>query len=229
LRRRQMMNIKFANTVATVISALFPGGITEFNKKGQITVLPYPSRTIVVYHPDLPENIKSRLLAVLDKANEKFKAVKDEDDRKNVMLQLVFMTTPNFVEFDGDRLRDSELALVKFFNKIEPSASMNFENISNLIVVTMPNINSEKDESLPLIFDHLKNLQGLALAYIITKNSIHIVKPSPKRWKKVPVDDKTKMVPNNVNEDKVITKDDIINLIINIENAKSVDDFIKGM
>ena len=217
------MNIKFAQAIATVISALFPGGITEFNKKGQITILPFPSRDVVVYHPDLPIEIKTRLALLENQANAKASTLENEKDRAMVMNKIRYMSTPNFANMDGTALRQNDMGLIKFFNKIEPTASLTLESKSNLVIVSIPTIKDKDDESLPLICEHLKNLDGMVLGYVITKVSVHRIQPNPNRRMK------SKMVTSAPVGDRAITQDDITNLIIDIERAKSVDDIINGV
>jgi hypothetical protein len=207
------MNIKFAYAVTTVISALYDGGITEFNKYGQITILPHPAKDIVVYHPALSDEIKKRLIELQDHPSNKGKN------------KVVFMDVCNFVSLSGDELRMNDVALVRFFNKIDPSGSILFENHSNLIVVTLPNIKDKDDESLPLIFGHLKNLEGLIYAYVITADRIFLIDPTEISDNSISTPKKiTKMVPSK--GDREITQDDITNLIIELENSKSIDDLI---
>lgn len=206
------MNIKFAYAIATVISALFPGGISEFNKKGQITVLPHPSKGVVVFHPELPEALKTRLLALQNSPGNKSKN------------QIHFMSTPNFVSLSKLALRDFDEDLIKFFNKLDPSACVLFEGHSNLVVVTMPSIRKDDDESLPLVFGHLKNLEGMILAYVITAKSVFEICPEPV---KADAEEKTKMIPN-ITIRETITQDDVTNFIIDIERSKSIDDIING-
>lgn len=211
------MDFKFANAVATVISALFPGGIVEFNKRGQITILPHPSKEIVVFHPELPEDIKSRLIALQGHPNNKTKNT------------IHFMTVPNFSALDSEQLRDNDAALVAFFNKVDPSAGVLFENQSKLIVVTLPTITSDEDEALLMIFGHLKTMEGMALCYVVTGKSVFQVEPDPNRRKpSVKADEHPKMISSPPIDRGVISRDDITNLIIELQNSRSIDDLING-
>jgi hypothetical protein len=213
------MNIKFANTVATVVSALFPGGIGEFNKKGRITVLPHPAKEVVVFHPELPESLKNKLIAIKD----------HPDNRGKNAVHI--MTAQNFVELDWDHLRHNEMALVDFFNKLDPSASVLFEDHSNLIVITMPNVKSKSDETLPLVLPCLRSMQGLALAYVVTGVSVFKIEPDSEQPRKIPTmsGKNPKVISSHSVERNFISRDDITNLIIDIETAKCVDDIINAV
>jgi hypothetical protein len=81
------------------------------------------------------------------------------------------------------------------------------------VVITLPNI-KDTDEILELIFASLRNVDGLLIAYVITSTSVF--KIEPKRSKQIPS-----------TERKALTDDDVTNIIIAIENAKSIDDLLK--
>jgi hypothetical protein len=202
------MNVKFAHAVATVISSVFPGGIIEFNKMGRVTVLPHPSRDVVIYHPSLPETVKAKLLAVQDSPNNKYQS------------KIHFMSTQNFANLEDEGLVNIDQALVNFLNKIYPSASMLLEHMSNLIVVSLVNM-EEGDAALDLTLRYLENLPGMILAFVTTRERTFQVEPIPNR-------SKSKIIPIPGNEHGVITQEDVTNFIIDIERCNSVDDIING-
>lgn len=191
------MEYKFAHLVESVITVFFPGGIEEFYKKGQITIIPHPAKEIVVYHPDLEQPLIDKLKGLGIK------------DRESVNV----LTEKNFDDISGDELRAINLKISNNLMKLNPQASILFDNNSNIVVITLPNVN-DKDEILETIFSSLRNVQGLIIAYVITRTSVF--KIEPKRSKQIP------------NEKRgALTADDVTNIIIAIENAKSVDDLLK--
>ena len=78
--------------------------------------------------------------------------------------------------------------------------------------------NLEDNENIcQIISNSLKIMEGLVLAYVITKNNVFKT-----------ISDKSKQIPKVKSEQgkQDITQDDITNLIIDIERAKSVDDLL---
>jgi hypothetical protein len=191
------MEYKFAHLVESVIAVFFPGGIEEFYKKGHITVIPNPAKEIVVYHPDLDPVLIDKLKGLGIK------------DRESVNV----LTEKNFEGIDGNELRTINLKINSNIEKLNPQASILFNDNSNLVVITLPNI-KDTDEILELIFASLRNVDGLLIAYVITSTSVF--KIEPKRSKQIPS-----------TERKALTDDDVTNIIIAIENAKSIDDLLK--
>lgn len=191
------MEYKFAHLVESVLSVFFPGGIEEFYKKGHITVIPNPAKEIVVYHPDLSEELIKKLLGL---------GVKDKES-VNVL------TEKNFEGVCGDELRAVNLKINSNIEKLNPQANVLFDDNSNLVVITLPNV-TDKDEILEMIFASLRNIGGLLIAYVITTTSVFKIEPK-----------RSKQIPNA--ERRALTEDDVTNIIITIENAKSVDDLLK--
>jgi hypothetical protein len=189
------MEYKFAHLVESVITVFFPGGIEEFHKKGHITVIPNPAKEIVVYHPDLSEELIKKLKSL---------GVKDKES-VNVL------TEKNFEGMGGDELRAINLKINENIAKLNPQANVLFDENSNLVVITLPNVD-DTDEILEMIFASLRNINGLLIAYVITSTSVF--KIEPKRSKQIR------------DERNVISADDVTNLIITIENSKTVDDLL---
>jgi hypothetical protein len=183
--------------VESVITVFFPGGIEEFYKKGHITVIPNPAKEIVVYHPDLDSVLIDKLKGL---------GVKD---RESVNV----LTEKNFESMNGDELRAVNLKINSNIEKLNPQANVLFDDNSNLVVITLPNV-TDKDEILEMIFASLRNIGGLLIAYVITTTSVFKIEPK-----------RSKQIPNA--ERRALTEDDVTNIIIAIENAKSVDDLLK--
>jgi hypothetical protein len=187
------MEYKFAHLVETIISVFFPGGIDAFMEKGSITVIPHPAKEIVVYHPDLDETTIAKLKAV---------EVKDRDS-------VHIMQDRNFEGFDGDQLREVNIKICDKMIELDSHANVLFTDNSHLVVVTLPFL-SDDNKILEAVFSALRNIDGLNLAYVISRTTVF--KIEPKRAKHIPT------------EDHIITQDDITNLIIDIERSKSIDD-----
>ena len=198
------MEYLFANMVQSVISVFFKGGVEEFDKEGRITIIPYPAKEVVIYHPDLKEDVIKRL-----KALEKNKG----------MNTVHIMTEKNFSEFDDNKVREINLELNEKLQRLDPIANLMFAPKSNLIVVTLLNVKGEDNSVLNLVFGCLRNIEGLSLAYVITKESVYRVVPD-KSSKQIP-----KIEENH--EHGVITQDDITNLIIDLEKSNSSEDLLK--
>lgn len=192
------MEYKFAHLVQTVISVFFPGGVKEFSRSGSVTIIPHPAKEIVVYHPDLKSDLINKLKGL---------GVKD---RESVNI----LTEKNFNGVDGEELRAINLRINDNIAKLNPESNVLFCDNSNLVVITMPNVN-DKDEILETVFSSLRNVDGLNIAYVITADSVFKIEPHKK----------SKQIPNE--NHTALTNDDVTNIIIAIENAKSVDDLLK--
>jgi len=189
------MEYKFAHFVETVITVFFPGGIEEFNRKGHITIIPHPAKEIVVYNPDLDKTTIAKLKSL---------AVKDKES-------VHVITEKNFEGLSGDELRDLNIRINENMIRLDPMANVLFDDNSNMVIITVPNVD-DGDEILETIFDSLRNIDGLLIAYVIAKKSVF--KIEPKRSKQI-------------REDRgVISADDVTNLIIAIENSKTVEDLL---
>ena len=162
-------------------------------EKGSITVIPHPAKEIVVYHPDMDETTIAKL-----KATE----VKDRDS-------VHIMTEKNFDGLEGDALREMNIRICDEMMKLESRSNVLFVDNSHLVVVSLPYI-SDDDKILQDVFSFLRNLEGMNLAYVISRTIVF--KIAPTRAKHIP------------QEEHVITQDDITNLIIDIERSKSIDD-----
>ena len=198
------MEYMFANMVDSVISVFFKGGVEEFDKLGKITIIPAPAKEIVIYHPDLKDEIIQKL-----------KSLENNKGMNTVRV----MTENNFPDMDDSQLLSMNIDLNKKIERLDPGADILLSQKSNLICITFPDIKSETDSILELVFGLLRNFEGLRLAYVITAKSVYRIEPN-KKSKQIPkIDENT--------ESGVITQDDITNLIIDLEKSNSSKDLLQ--
>lgn len=198
------MEYMFANMVDSVISVFFKGGVEEFDKLGKITIIPAPAKEIVIYHPDLKDEIIQKL-----------KSLENNKGMNTVRV----MTENNFPGMDDSQLLSMNIDLNKKIERLDPGADILLSQKSNLICITFPDIKSETDSILELVFGLLRNFEGLRLAYVITAKSVYRIEPN-KKSKQIPkIDENT--------ESGVITQDDITNLIIDLEKSNSSEDLLQ--
>jgi hypothetical protein len=166
------MEYRFTNLIETIISVFFQGGIEEFMDKGSITVIPNPAKEIVIYHPDLDENVIAKL-----KASE----TKDMDS-------VHIMRERNFDGYESDQLREVNIKICEKVIELHPNGNVLFVDNSHLVVISLPFI-CDDDKVLEDIFSFLRNLNDLSLAYVISRTTAF--KIEPKRAKYLPAEKHT--------------------------------------
>jgi hypothetical protein len=197
------MEYMFANTVDSIINVFFKGGMEEFDKLGRITIIPAPAKEVCIYHPDLKGEIVTKLTAA---------------NNNKGMNTTYIMSEKNFPDLDDQGVLDMHLTLCKNIERLDPNANLLLSQKSNLVVITFPDIKSEDDSILNLVFGMLRNTDGLKLAYVITATSVYRIVPN-KKSKQIPKIEENK-------EHGIITQDDITNLIIDLERSKSSEDLL---
>lgn len=192
------MDYKLAYTVQSIISSMFPGGIFEFIKEGRMIIIPNPGKEIVIYHPNLGDKLTERLMSGLDTKES-----------------ITILKQKNFEGLTGEELRALNIKINGYMANLDPSVNVLFDDVSNLLVVTAPNLN-DSDDILNMLKECIKNLDGLVLAYIITKKTVW------RHWA-----DKPKQITKVCDDGHVITQDDVTNFIIELERSTSIDDLLK--
>ena len=198
------MEYMFANMVDSVISVFFKGGVEEFDKLGRITIIPAPAKEIVIYHPDLKDEIIQKLKSL---------------ENNKGMNTVHIMTEKNFPDMEDLQLLSLNIDLNKKIERLDPGAGILLSSKSNLICITFPDIKNETDSVLDLVFGLLRNLEGLRLAYVITAKSVYRIEPNNKSKQIPKIDENT--------ESGIISQDDITNLIIDLERSSSSEDFLQ--
>ena len=198
------MEYMFANMVDSVISVFFKGGVEEFDKLGRITIIPAPAKEIVIYHPDLKDEIIQKLKSL---------------ENNKGMNTVHIMTEKNFPDMEDLQLLSLNIDLNKKIERLDPGAGILLSSKSNLICITFPDIKNETDSVLDLVFGLLRNLEGLRLAYVITAKSVYRIEPNNKSKQIPKIDENT--------ESGIISQDDITNLIIDLEKSNSSKDLLQ--
>jgi hypothetical protein len=196
------MEYMFDHLIKTVLNVFFNGGIKEFAQQGGLCIIPDPGKEIVVYHPDITEELIERL-----------KALENNKGKNTINI----MKEKNFKDASIPEIIQINVELNKKIERLCPEADVLFATNSNLVVISLPDIKNDED-ILELIFGCLRNTDGLSLAYVITEKKVY--KITPEISKHIPKIE-------NKNERGGITEDDITNLIIDLNRANSIEDLLK--
>jgi hypothetical protein len=197
------VEIKFTRNVLTIITAMLPGKAIQFLKdKGMIYTVGHPSKEVVVYHPGLPGELKIRLLR----------------EAENCKQTVSFMEHPNFEGCSEEEIQKVVGYVYRFFQETNPAVRIHRSENSNLLGIFLPNVDKKEDDVLDFVFSFLKSLKGLNLAFVTVKNACFRIESDVKHTN-------SKLS----QEQSVITASDVTDLQITIENAKTVEDFLKSI
>ena len=208
------MNLKFSSAVLTIISALYEGGLDGFvvKDKCRVFTVGHPSKDVVVYCPHMSDRIK-----------EAFHKMEAENK-----CNIVLMEEPNFKGYNEEQLRTVLKNITDYFSSNLPEASISFQNHSNLVVISLPNMGSNKESDLDLLraMSFLKRVCGLGLSYVTTKDTSYKITPEEGAH---PVCTESKVVQEHGSGSEVISKDDVLNLHIDLQNINTVEDFLNSL
>lgn len=195
------MEYMFDHLIKTVLSVFFKGGIKDFAQLGGLCIIPDPGKEIVVYHPDITEELTTKLKAL------------ENNNGKNTIN---FMKEKNFNDASIPEIIQINVELNKKIEWLCPNANVMFAHNSNLVVISLPDTKEDEDV-LKFIFDCLRNTEGLCLAYVITEKKVYKITPEI-----------SEHIPKIESSERgCITEDDITNLIIELNRSNSVEDLLK--
>jgi hypothetical protein len=208
------MDLKFSNAVVTIISALYEGGLDGFvvKDKCRIFTIGHPSKDVVVYCPHLSDRIKEALHK-METANK---------------CNIVIMEEPNFKGYNEEQLKIVLKHITEYFSANLPEASISFQDHSNLVVISLPNTGSSKESDLDLLraMAFLKQVYSLNLSYVTTKDTSYKIIPEEGSH---PVSTESKVVQEHGSGSEVISKDDVLNLHIDLQKINTVEDFLNSL
>ena len=208
------MNLKFSSAVLTIISALYEGGLDGFvvKDKCRVFTVGHPSKDVVVYCPHMSDRIK-----------EAFHKMEAENK-----CNIVLMEEPNFKGYNEEQLRTVLKNITDYFSSNLPEASISFQNHSNLVVISLPNMGSNKESDLELLraMAFLKHVCGLGLSYVTTKDTSYKITPEEGTHLMPP---ESKVVQEHGSGSEVISKDDVLNLHIDLQKINTVEDFLNSL
>ena len=205
------MELKFSNSVLTIISALYEGGLDQFVTKDKCRTytVGYPSKDVVVYCPGISDRLREAFISLESKGK----------------CNVVVMEEPNFKDYGPEQLDLIFKHIMSYFDTNFPEASISFQDISNLMSINMPNISMKGGVDIDLLkaTSFLKNQYGLNLSYITVKDASYKIVPD-----KDVIKTESKITADRGGS-KVISKDDILDLSISLQKINTVEDFINNM
>ena len=208
------MNLKFSSAVLTIISALYEGGLDGFvvKDKCRVFTVGHPSKDVVVYCPHMSDRIK-----------EAFHKMEAENK-----CNIVLMEEPNFKGYNEEQLRTVLKNITDYFSSNLPEASISLQDHSNLVVISLPNMGSNKESDLELLraMAFLKHVCGLGLSYVTTKDTSYKITPEEGTHLMPP---ESKVVQEHGSGSEVISKDDVLNLHIDLQKINTVEDFLNSL
>lgn len=140
------MNVNTTAGFITYLSSVYSDGLPQFKKDGgAICVIPDPSRDIVLYHPDLPDNIKKTIE----------KTTKETIGEK--VPHIILSNTKNHPNMDD---------LFNFIRNLDPYISFSISPAATVITAVNHNIDSDIVRRLK---EYCETAPGLHLTYIMTK------------------------------------------------------------
>ena len=208
------MDLKFSSAVLTIISALYEGGLDGFvvKDKCRVFTVGHPSKDVVVYCPHMSDRIK-----------EAFHKMEAENK-----CNIVLMEEPNFKGYNEEQLRTVLKNITNYFSSNLPEASISLQDHSNLVVISLPNMGSNKESDLELLraMAFLKHVCGLGLSYVTTKDTSYKITPEEGTHLMPP---ESKVVQEHGSGSEVISKDDVLNLHIDLQKINTVEDFLNSL
>jgi hypothetical protein len=208
------MNLKFSSAVLTIISALYEGGLDGFvvKDKCRVFTVGHPSKDVVVYCPHMSDRIK-----------EAFHKMEAENK-----CNIVLMEEPNFNGYSEEQIKEALKRITDYFSSNLPEASISLQDHSNLVVISLPNMGSNKESDLELLraMAFLKHVCGLGLSYVTTKDTSYKITPEEGTHLIPP---ESKVVQEHGSGSEVISKDDVLNLHIDLQKINTVEDFLNSL
>ena len=208
------MNLKFSSAVLTIISALYEGGLDGFvvKDKCRVFTVGHPSKDVVVYCPHMSDRIK-----------EAFHKMEAENK-----CNIVLMEEPNFNGYSEEQIKEALKRITDYFSSNLPEASISLQDHSNLVVISLPNMGSNKESDLELLraMAFLKHVCGLGLSYVTTKDTSYKITPEEGTHLMPP---ESKVVQEHGSGSEVISKDDVLNLHIDLQKINTVEDFLNSL
>ena len=208
------MDLKFSSAVLTIISALYEGGLDGFvlKDKCRVFTVGHPSKDVVVYCPHMSDRIK-----------EAFHKMEAENK-----CNIVLMEEPNFNGYSEEQIKEALKRITDYFSSNLPEASISLQDHSNLVVISLPNMGSNKESDLELLraMAFLKHVCGLGLSYVTTKDTSYKITPEEGTHLMPP---ESKVVQEHGSGSEVISKDDVLNLHIDLQKINTVEDFLNSL
>lgn len=210
------MDLKFSSAVLTIISALYEGGLDGFvvKDKCRVFTVGHPSKDVVVYCPHMSDRIKE----ALNKMGSENKC------------NIVIMEEPNFKGYNEEQLRIVLKHIIDYFSANLPEASISFQDHSNLVVISLPNTANNKESDIEVLkaVAFLKQVYSLNLSYLTTKDTSYKITPSVEKGEQMSTSS-SKVVQESGSGSEVISKDDILNLHIDLQKINTVEDFLNSL
>jgi hypothetical protein len=201
------MPYELLNLVLTIIAVKLKGGLEKFKDDGGcVTFTPETPTSLLVYHPNLPQDIKDDITKVI------------------VNFPIKFVSTPNFAGRDADEARE---ALAEFLRSgvltelriLDASISVS----QALVAIRLESgilLESTASELVKRLHERLPDVVRICVVYPQGYIYKEFGEETPER--------KTVLVPQS-QRTTVISDDDVLNVKIALENATTVEDLLRSL